>query len=69
VQFYKLPGIFHHLGAAAPVASRLDVDQHLSPWLPANPQMGVVSIVQDATEWATVDLHVSWSDELAIADT
>jgi hypothetical protein len=32
-------------------------------------QMGVVSIVQDATEWATVDLHVSWSDELAIADT
>jgi len=26
------------------VASRLDVDQHLSPWLPANPQMGVVSL-------------------------
>jgi hypothetical protein len=55
----------------APVASRLDVDQHLSPWIPANPQMGVVSIVQDATkvEWATVDLHAGWSDELAIADT
>jgi hypothetical protein len=35
------------------------------------PKWGVVSIVQDATkvEWATVDLHASWSDELAIADT